>query len=84
MGEGEQATVVTNATAIAEWRKLDCRARVYLLSTTEISQHKLLLSSSTAHEMWEALSAQHLEHAANNQYDLQAISTTTSINTVRT
>jgi hypothetical protein len=72
MGEGAQATVVLNAAARIAWRKLDCQARGFLLSTTEISQHKLLLTSGTAHEMWLALSAQHVEHAANNQYDLQA------------
>ncbi len=71
-GTGSQANVVTNKEAIKTWKQQDCQARGYLLSTTEVTQHKLLLACRNAHEMWEALSAQHINHAANNQYDLQA------------
>ena len=48
------------------------RARDYILATTELSQQRLLISCTTAHQMWRTLSAQHLEHAADNRLDVQA------------
>ncbi|XP_032790442.2 uncharacterized protein LOC116927507 [Daphnia magna] len=50
----------------------DVRARGYILSTTELYQQRLLISCTTAHQMWRTLSAQHLEHAADNRLDVQA------------
>ena len=61
---------VTNALAINVWKSRDCQARHFLLSTVEVSQQRLLLSCTNANEMWEALSAQHMEHAEDNQHDL--------------
>ena len=52
------------------WNSRDCRARHFLLSTVEVSQQRLLLSCTNANEMWEALLAQHMEHAEDNQHDL--------------
>ena len=42
------------------------------MSTVEISQQRILIDCTTAHQMWQALSAQHLEQASDNLYDLQA------------
>ncbi|EFX68670.1 hypothetical protein DAPPUDRAFT_259795 [Daphnia pulex] len=57
---------------IEDWRRKDVRARGFILSTTELSQQRLLISCTTAHQMWRTLSAQHLEHAADNRLDVQA------------
>lgn len=64
--------VVTNADAIAQWKNRDCQARCYILSTIEISQQRILIDCINANQMWTTLSAQHLEQAADNLYDLQA------------
>jgi hypothetical protein len=57
---------------INAWKRRDVRARGYILATTELSQQRLLISCTTAHQMWRTLSAQHLEHAADNRLDVQA------------
>jgi hypothetical protein len=51
-------------------KRRDERAIDYILSTTELSQQRLLISCTTAYQMWKTLSAQHLEHAADNRLDL--------------
>ncbi|KAI9554976.1 hypothetical protein GHT06_020265 [Daphnia sinensis] len=61
-----------NADAIASWKQRDCKARGYILSTVEISQQRILIDCTSAYQMWQALSAQHLEQASDNLYDLQA------------
>lgn len=49
-----------NEEEIREWKVKDCRARDYILSTTEIGQERILVDCTNAHQMWLALSAQHL------------------------
>jgi predicted DCC family thiol-disulfide oxidoreductase YuxK len=63
---------VTNGLSIADWKSKDCQARHFILSTVDVTQQRLLLSSTNAHQMWEALSAQHMEHAEDNQHDLMS------------
>jgi hypothetical protein len=63
---------LANADAIASWKQRDCKARGYILSTIEVSQQRILIDCTSANQMWQALSAQHLEQASDNLYDLQA------------
>jgi hypothetical protein len=46
--------------------------RLYILSTVEIPQQRILVDCTSAYQMWQALSAQHLEQASDNLYYLQA------------
>lgn len=57
---------------IVEWKFRDCRARGYILSTILISQQQILIDCTSANQMWITLSAQHLEQAQENLYNLQA------------
>ena len=70
--EQNLAGTLANADAIASWKQRDCKARGYILSTIEVSQQRILIDCTSAYQMWQALSAQHLEQASNNLYDLQA------------
>ncbi|EFX62946.1 hypothetical protein DAPPUDRAFT_336172, partial [Daphnia pulex] len=63
---------LANADAVASWKPRDCKARGYILSTVEIPQQRILIDCTSANQMWQALSAQHLEQASDNLYDLQA------------
>ncbi|KZS02048.1 Uncharacterized protein APZ42_001066, partial [Daphnia magna] len=60
---------LANADAIASWKQRDCKARGYILSTIEVSQQRILIDCTSAYQMWQALSAQHLEQASDNLYD---------------
>ncbi len=69
-GDPPQPGRVTNSSATADLKRRDCKARGLILSTVKVDQQLLLISWTNAHQMWEALSAQHVEHAAKNQYSL--------------
>lgn len=68
----DAAGSLANADAIASWKQRDCKVRGYIVSTVEISQQRILIDCTSAYQMWQALSAQHLEQASDNLYDLQA------------
>ncbi|EFX65875.1 hypothetical protein DAPPUDRAFT_116880 [Daphnia pulex] len=44
---------IENEEEIKEWKVKDCRARGYILSTTEIGQQRILVDCKSAHQMWK-------------------------------
>ena len=67
--EGE---TLVNGEAIQNWKDKDVKARRYILRTTKLSEQHVLVACTTANQMWTTLSAQHLERATDNLFDLQA------------
>jgi hypothetical protein len=62
---------VINFEAIRVWISRDILARNYLVATIEHQQQRTLINCRSAHDMWNRLSAQHLQDAAENQHALQ-------------
>ena len=62
---------VINYEAIRDWMNRDILARNYLVATIEHQQQRTLINCRSAHDMWNRLSAQHLQDAAENQHALQ-------------
>ena len=60
-----------NYEAIRDWISRDILARNYLVATIEHQQQRTLINCRSAHDMWNRLSAQHLQDAAENQHALQ-------------
>ena len=63
--------ILTNSKEIADWEQKDNLASNDLIATIETAQQRALVNCSTAHEIWERISTQHLRSAAEDQHVLQ-------------